>query len=140
MSILDIRGRKPYFERKRRDTGNPLVVNLIDENTGDYLDLATGVAEVRFYMTLQNHLALVHPDASESLSELDFTQEGNIEGTATVSNGSEGEVTYNWGDDDLDVSGLYYAEFEIEYDSGDKRTWPAGRYIFIKVGKDIGQK
>lgn len=132
--------RTHFVQRKRRDTGNPLIIQMIDRD-GEIIDVSTGVNEVRFYMTSRKNILKMDDDASDPFTEIDFTKEGNVTGVMTnVTDGSDGKVQYDWATDDLEVAGWYYGEIEIKFTSGNRRSYPEDEYIEIVVRKDIGQE
>lgn len=59
-------------------------------------------------------------------------------GTATIiSPATGGIVEYAWGTADLNTTGDFRGEFEITYDSGEKRTAPSSGYIPITIYEDL---
>jgi hypothetical protein len=54
-----------------------------------------------------------------------------------VTDGSDGQVKYEWASDDTDTAGDYRAEFEITM-SGKPVTAPNDDYLTIKILDDLG--
>lgn len=61
-----------------------------------------------------------------------------VNGTATISDAANGEVTYTWGTADLDTAGVYDAEVQVTWTGGAIETFPNGGYNRIRVVDDIG--
>lgn len=53
-------------------------------------------------------------------------------GTATITNGTIGAVSYDWQTADTETSGLYLAEWDLSL-SGDTETFPNGGFDLILV-------
>lgn len=60
-----------------------------------------------------------------------------IEGSASVNDGEAGEVEYEWESGDTDESGIYEAEFEIEYADGHTETSPSDGYIYVRIRPEL---
>lgn len=57
-----------------------------------------------------------------------------VEGDASIVEGEEGTVQYEWQDGDTDISGTYKAEFELTMPgSGYTITYPAEGNLFIHI-------
>lgn len=87
-----------------------LVVNLLDANGPVNVTGKT----VTFRMKLQ--------DGTTAIS-----------GSATVSNGATGEVTYSWGASDTATPGTYIAEWSVTWDTGITQTFPTDRVFTVLV-------
>jgi hypothetical protein len=55
----------------------------------------------------------------------------------TVIDSPAGIVTYDWQTGDTDVSGVYYAEFEVTYGDGSVETFPNSGNISIKITPEL---
>lgn len=66
--------------------------------------------------------------SGESVSVDDGDYDGDEDETA---------VSFDFSTGDLSEAGEYLAEFEVTYDDGGVRTYPEGRYYFIRVAEDI---
>jgi len=64
-------------------------------------------------------------------------------GSVTVESGAydgdedETDVSFDFSTGELSDSGEYLAEFEATYADGEVRSYPEGRYLFIKVNEDL---
>jgi len=105
------------FYIKRGDRLPNLQATLKNED-GSIADL-TG-ANVRFNMfPVGSVVAKVNSGAS-------------IEGAPT-----NGNVYYSWQAGDTDICGEFYGEFEVEFNSGLKETFPNKGYIKILISADL---
>lgn len=105
------------FRIKRHDTSPDFVVDLT--SAGAPADL-TGVVTVTFHMVKGsvvkvNHVAVVDPDQTAH----------------------KGRVKYQWQVGDTDTSGTYKAEFEADFGSGVKRTFPNDKDLRVQVVPDL---
>ena len=50
---------------------------------------------------------------------------------------TNGEVRYEWVAGDLDIPGLYLAEWEVTYAADEIETFPADGYIHVWVREDL---
>lgn len=107
------------FQIKRNDTHKKLTATLEDQD--GVRDLSSGITAVKFYM---KNIA-----------------DGNLKvnAAATISDGANGKVEYKWQADDVDTAGIFEAEFEVEYNTGDKETFPNGpdEYINGEILEDL---
>lgn len=88
---------------KTGDTEPDLVVTLYKDN-GNPIDLSTGTPTVEFALA----------EANESTLVVDDDTSGNV----TISDASNGEVTYSWQSGDTDTKGTYEGEFRVVDASG----------------------
>lgn len=76
-----------------------------------------------------------------SISELRFQMErrGNtvVDSVATVVDGANGKVKYDWADGDTDTAGTYQAEFRITFQDDSVLTVPNDDYITVEVTSEI---
>jgi hypothetical protein len=103
------------IERKRNDT-TPLT-GILREN-GDPADLSQA-SSVSFYM------------------KADVDSELKASGTATIVDETGGEVRYEVSADEVDESGYFLAEWEVEYADGTVHTFPNGDYLTIQFKDDL---
>lgn len=54
------------------------------------------------------------------------------------SDGSRGDVHYPWVPPDTDTPGLYIAEWQVTYASGDIQTFPNGYYSLVRITPEVG--
>jgi hypothetical protein len=88
---------------KTGDTEPDLVVQLRKDNDNPK-DLSTGNPTVSFALT----------EANENTLVVDDDTTGNV----TISNATNGEITYSWQAGDTDVAGTYEGEIEVDDDAG----------------------
>jgi len=109
------------FEIKQGDTDPSLKAQLIDGE--DPVDLTN--ASVAFKM---KHLS----------------KKTTVEGLCIIEDPQTGAVVYDWEDTDTDTTGLYEAEFRLDYDSptsfedfdGDE-TFPPRSFLTIRVTETL---
>lgn len=61
-----------------------------------------------------------------------------VNAPAAVSPLSPPIIQYAWQHGDTETAGLYYAEFEVVYASGEVETFPADGYLIVEVKQDLG--
>lgn len=105
------------FSIKSGDTSPDIKVQLLNENR-DPKNLQT-VSEVRFVMEHAGDDSVV------------------VDDTGSVTDTTDGIVSYSWSDGDTDQAGYHRAEFEITYHSGKVETFPNSGYIDIDITKGI---
>jgi hypothetical protein len=103
------------IERKRNDT-TPLT-GVLQEN-GSAADL-TNASSVSFYM------------------KDDLDGELKASGTATIVDAEAGEVRYEMSANEVDSSGYYLAEWEVEYANGTLHTFPNHDYLSVHIKDDL---
>jgi len=108
------------FDIKRGDTAPSFKTQLRDR-TGSLVTLSS-VNRVSFYMRDSNYNIIVSDDTN-----------GNV----SVADEATGKVKYTWKPNDTDNTGLYAAEFEVEFADGTIRTFPHNTTYDIKVVEDI---
>ena len=101
----------------RRNDRRPILVAELSDEDGP-VDLSAASA-VEFHMS----------------SAIGST--AKIEAAATVSNATEGEVTYTWVTGDTDTAGSYLAEFEVTWTDGTQESYPDPGYFLIVVSEDL---
>jgi len=101
---------------KTGDTGEPLVIQII--NKSDRRAVVLTSATVVFKM---------------SRVEDDSTLTNVVNAAATVTDATNGIITYTWVAGDLDTAGLYIGTFTITYSSGVVETYPRDGYIEINI-------
>lgn len=106
------------FYIKEGDREPWLTATLVDENE-EPVDLTSAVA-VKFFM-------IKPPGTTPKVNGL----------AASVVDATEGRVKYEWGATDTDTPGDYDGEFEVEWSSGTKTTFPNFRFIQIRILKTI---
>jgi hypothetical protein len=57
--------------------------------------------------------------------------------TATIVNAENGELRYNWIEDDTLVSGEYYGEWIVTFPNSQTRTFPVRGYVPFVVEADL---
>lgn len=62
-----------------------------------------------------------------------LTVDDNTAGNVTVSDAASGEVTYSWAAGDTDNHGTYVGEVEVEFTSGESKTFPSSGTFNIYV-------
>lgn len=106
------------FQIKRGDT-LPSLECIIQAPTGTALNLTSATA-VKF---------LMKPRAGGALK---------VDRAATVVTPSAGQVRHDWEPEDTDTAGAFFGEFEVEWSTGDKQTFPRGDYLRIEITNDLG--
>lgn len=115
------------FTIKRDDTLPVLQAQLwADEAKTTKVDLTTATG-VNFHMMQKDELENATPT-------LKVEATGTVVGAAT-----DGVVQYAWSDvnDDTDTADTFYAEFEVEWASGDRTTYPNDGYIIVVIVADL---
>jgi|LSQX01.3.fsa_nt_gb hypothetical protein len=105
---------------KRGDTRNCIRVILKDAD-GNPLSIPE-CKEIRFLMAPLGRLAMIN--------RLAYVPD----------EGSPGEVWHVWALGDTDTSGVYRAEFRVEYMDGRKETFPSNGYISINIMNSLGKE
>lgn len=103
---------------------SPAIKYQLQDDSGNAVDIQ-GYNDVRF---------LMKSTSSGSSLKVDDNTSGNV----TVTDAANGKVKYEWQSSDTDTADNYKAEWEVEYSSGDKETFPNHDYIDIHVQRDLG--
>ena len=106
---------------KRHDTGEPVRIKIISDNTGDPVDLSGAAARFMLYQTDDDGLQV------ELVNEL-----ATIELPAT-----EGVLRYDWATGDTDITGQHRGSFEVVFAAGNKETYPRKGYLEINIEPDL---
>lgn len=106
------------FKIKQNDSKPFLSVTVTQD--GSAVDL-TDVSVVKFYMITA-----------------DNQRTQAVSGTGAVSNASGGVIKYEWAAGDTDTPGEYWAEFELEWDTGEKQTIPEDDGLKVIITEDYG--
>ena len=101
---------------KQDDVGAPIIAVLNQAGAAVDLSTATGVL---FLMRSRS------------------TGAAQINAAATVTGAGSGEVTYTPVAGDLDTPGLFDAEWQVTFASGQVATFPSGGYTLINVVADL---
>ena len=104
------------FRIKTNDTGPVLSVTLTDAN-GNGIGLAG--ASARFHMKAFGATSL------------------KIDAPATIIDGVNGVVKYDWVAGDTDTAGTYYGEIEVTYGDATVETFPNNGYFTIIIKEDL---
>jgi hypothetical protein len=86
--------------------------------------------------------AILHDPAGAAIDLSDaeailFKMGRYVEGAVTVVEADAGSVQYLWDTDDTRRSGVFKAEFEIEWSDGRKQTVPNDGYLTVEITKDL---
>lgn len=109
------RTARSRFNIRQNDDDPPIDDTLQDED-GNTVDLTT-INSVNFHM-----------EASDGTVK--------VNAAASVTDGANGKVEYQWSGTDTDTVGWYKATWEVEYSDTDKETFPTGTekdYIVVRV-------
>jgi len=106
------------FVMKKGDF-KPVMSATLTDNDGSAINL-TSATGVKFLMKL--------PGSSSA----------KIDSAGVVSDASNGKVTYQWAGTNTDTSGVYDAEFEVDWGSSQYQTFPANGYIEVEIIDDLG--
>lgn len=108
----------PDYTRKPGDDYTPLTYTLTDRD-GNAIDVssASGVA--------------IHSDAPDETAELDGVSVSN------VTDGTDGQVTYDVTASNFSTPGAYPTEFVISYGDGSQRPVPHDENLHIEVAEDV---
>jgi hypothetical protein len=116
------RHHTPTFHLKQGDTGPPLKVRFADDE-GNPVELDSNTDAVAFHMEDEHGTALTTVNS------------------ASIESGPEGVVAYEWGADDTDETGTFFAEFRVTFNEGESderiETFPNSGYITIEVIEEI---
>ena len=104
------------FNIKQNDTSPTLSVVLADSD-GTAIDL-TG-ASVQFKMRAVNSSTL------------------KVNASASITNASNGAVSYTFSSSNTDTSGLFQGEFQVTFSGGAIETFPNAEYISINILDDL---
>jgi len=104
------------FRIKTNDTGPVLSVTLTDAN-GNGIGLAG--ASARFHMKAFGATSL------------------KVDAPATIIDGVNGVVKYDWVAGDTDTAGTYYGEIEVTYGDATVETFPNNGYFTIIIKEDL---
>lgn len=104
------------FRIKTNDTGPVLSVTLTDAS-GNGIGLAGATA--RFHMKAFGATSL------------------KIDSPATVTDGVDSVVQYDWVAGDTDTAGTYYGEIEVTYGDATVETFPNNGYFTIIIKEDL---
>ena len=104
------------FNIKQNDTSPTLSV-IIADSTGTAISLAS--ASVVFKMRAVNSTSL------------------KVNASATITNASNGAVSYTFSASDTNTAGLYQGEFQVTYSGGLIETFPNSEYISINILDDL---
>lgn len=107
-----------HFSIKEGDT-SPALVAFLTDNDDNPINLTEAV--VRFQMAPRDDRSDLKVDAD-----------------AVVTDGEDGEVTYNWASDDTDTVDTYVAEFEVTYVDDTEETFPNDAEIVVEVYDEVG--
>jgi hypothetical protein len=104
------------FYIKQNDTSPVLRANLEDAS-GTAINLAG--SSVRFHMR--------------------FARSGvtKVDAAATIIDGENGIVDYQWIAPDTDTNGTFQGEFEVTYSDGSVETFPNDGYFLVNVPDDL---
>jgi hypothetical protein len=61
-----------------------------------------------------------------------------VNASASVVTPGSGVVQYTWSGTDTNTSGVYYAEFEVNWGGGVYQTFPASGYLEVEIVPDLG--
>lgn len=107
------------FYAKRGDR-LPIIEAVLQDADG-VVDLSTGVSAVRFSMRRRGASALLVDRQP-----------------ATIEDAAAGRVSYAWADGDTATAGSdFIAEFEVEFDSGKRLTFPNDGWIAVTITDDV---
>lgn len=114
--------RTPTFHLKEGDTGPPLEVRFADDEYNP-IELDSSTDTVTFHIEDEDGNAV------------------SMTNTASIENGPEGVVSYQWDASDTDTPGTYFAEFRVTFNEGqsDERTetFPNSGYITIEIIEQV---
>jgi hypothetical protein len=119
------------FTIKRNDT-LPALEAVLSDDSGP-VDLSG--ATVFFTMT-QVAANSCGEDAPVSGSAK-FKKQGVVVGLQSVGSPTRGKVRYEWSGTDTDTAGLFAGEFEVQFGSSGRWTFPSVGTIPILVSEDI---
>lgn len=104
------------FYIKQNDTSPAMLATLQDAD-GNAVNVNAG--SVRFHMRAIGSTTVI------------------VDAAATIVDGVNGLVRYNWDATDTDTIGSYQAEFEVTYSDGTIETFPNNSYIRVEIIDDI---
>lgn len=96
------------FKTKENDTHRNITAQLKHEEDGTATAVDLTECTVKFYMKRRGY------------------EDKKIDGeNATITDVSNGYVTYEWSDTDLDTPGVYECEFVVTYSDSSQETFPS---------------
>lgn len=61
-----------------------------------------------------------------------------VDASATIVDADAGSVEYQWQAGDTETRGVYKAEFQVTFPSGDILTFPNDGFITVQIDSDLG--
>lgn len=112
----------PDFILRAGDTAASIASTLEDEN-GDPVSIQN--ATVRFHLgSITGTTVVVNADANN---------DQNGAGT----DGTKGNVSYDWGAADTATAGWYVGEWQVTYADNSVQTFPNGDYLYVLINEQI---
>jgi len=106
---------------KRNDTLPNLDVRLKDTSSS-YLDLSLSGISINF-----------------SMREIDTNVLKINSAQCEIVVPSTGAIRYVWNPTDTDTAGFYLGEFEVNYPTGEKETYPSDQGLVIYIIEDLNE-
>ncbi len=107
------------FNIKRNDTLPTLDVKLKDSATS-YMNLNVSGLAINF-----------------SMKDVETNNIKVSSASASIVDPDTGSVQYQWVYGDTSVAGMYYGEFELVYEDGNRLTFPTDSSLIINIFEDI---
>jgi len=103
---------------KRNDT-SPALKMQCQDNEGNGVDISN--ADIKFHLV--------------ELTSGDIV----IDKTPTITEGTQGEIKYQWEPEDTEKAGVYVAEAEVVYQDGEIETFPndQSENIIVQIHEDL---
>ena len=105
------------FTIKKNDTRPELAIQIIDESTGNPLNLAGATAV--FSMKDRSGVLKIN------------------RASANIFDAVNGKVKYTWQAADVNTAGIFRGEFEVTFAAGAKATFPSDGDIVITILEDV---
>ena len=115
------------FTIKRDDTLPKIQAQCWDDEAKTQKTDLSSILRVNFHMMDRDQVGLASPTLK-------------VESVGTVvAPAVDGVVEYAWDDtaNDTDTKGIYFAEFEVEFTTTSRTTFPNDGYIIVKIVDDL---
>lgn len=111
------------YYRVTGDTESPLGPDRLTDEDGSDIDITGATVELH-----------VWPRGDKSTSFISDDTNGNV----TITSANPAKVEYDFQSGDLDDSGHYHYEWEVQYAGGGTETWPGDESYGLLIVREEG--